>query len=145
MYDVYAWDMDADPWYQVQNPVTVLADRMILLAIDTDHNSVAYESGDILVLDDKGFPVPFSYSLNDTDTISLANSVKSALDSLKYAIGRVVKVIDINADPEWRGGLEYVEYRPEDFEIDLPGKANGGVTDGIDKDTKKGLLIQLEF
>jgi len=43
------------------------------------------------------------------------------------------------------GGLENVEYWPDEFATGLPGKQNGGVTDGIDETTKKGLLIQLEF
>jgi len=58
MFDIYQWDMGKDPWYQVQDPVTILADRMILLAVDSAHNNVTYESGDVLVLDADGFPVP---------------------------------------------------------------------------------------
>jgi len=59
MFDVYQWDMGKDPWYQVQDPMTILADRMVLLAVDQAHNNVAYEAGDMLVLDADGFPVPF--------------------------------------------------------------------------------------
>ena len=60
MFDVYAWDMGNDPWYQVQDPITILADRMILLAVPASHASVSYEPGDILVIDDSGFVSPFN-------------------------------------------------------------------------------------
>jgi hypothetical protein len=139
MFDVYAWDMGKDPWYQVQDPITILADRMILLAVDNDHNAVNYEAGDILILDDKGFPVPFT--VDNTD----ASTVAASLENLKYGVGRLVKVIDLVKEPDFTGALETVEYLPDDFASGLPGKPTDGVTDGIDLTTKKGLLIQLWF
>ena len=145
MFDVYQWDMGKDPWYQVQDPMTILADRMVLLAVDQAHKDVAYEAGDILVLDPSGFPVPFDVTVDDTDVGSVAAAVKALKDTLKYHVGRLVKVIDLTKDKMFTGGLENVEYWPSEFAQGLPGKQNGGVTDGIDETTKKGLLIQLEF
>jgi len=151
MFDVYQWDMGKDPWYQVQDPMTILADRMVL-PVDQAHNdNVAYEAGDMLVLDADGFPVPFdvvvpTLDLNDVDTASaFTAAVKALKDTLKYHVGRLVKVIDLAKEPMFTGGLENVEYWPSEFASGLPGKQNGGVTDGIDETTKKGLLIQLEF
>ncbi len=129
MFDVYAWDMGQDPWYQVQDNVTILADRMILLAVDSAHASVSYEAGDILVLDASGFPVPFDGDAAD----------------LPYGVGRLVKVIDLTKQPDFTGGLEQVEYFSPEFAEGLPGKQTAGVSDGIDLTTKKGLLIQLWF
>jgi len=145
MFDIYQWDMDKDPWYKVQDQVTILADRMILLAVDSAHASVQYQSGDILVLDGSGFPVPFDVTVDATDVDSVAAAVTMLKDMLKYKVGRLVKVIDLAKDTMFTGGLENVEYWPSEFASGLPGKQNGGVTDGIDETTKKGLLIQLEF
>jgi len=145
MFDVYQWDMGKDPWYQVQDQVTILADRMILLAVDSAHASVQYQSGDILVLDGDGFPVPFDVTVDAAGVYSVAAAVTMLKDMLKYKVGRLVKVIDLAKDTMFTGGLENVEYWPSEFASGLPGKQNGGVTDGIDETTKKGLLIQLEF
>ena len=145
MFDVYQWDMGKDPWYQVQDPITILADRMILLAVDPAHKDVAYEAGDILVLDPSGFPVPFDVTVDAAYVDSVAAAVTMLKDTLKYHVGRLVKVIDLAKEPMFTGGLENVEYWPSEFAQGLPGKQNGGVTDGIDETTKKGLLIQLEF
>ncbi|MEM4368299.1 MAG: hypothetical protein QXO21_04755 [Candidatus Anstonellales archaeon] len=131
MFDVYAWDMDEDPWYQVQTEATVLCDRMILLAVDQAHNNVNYQAGDILVLDETGHVKPFD---------------PTKPEELVYGVGRLVKVIDLNADPSWSAGIENVEYFPEEFVTSgLTGKPTNGVVDGMDPTTKKSLVIQLWF
>ena len=135
MYDIFQWDLERDPWFQVQPEVAVLCDKAILLALDPDHASVSYLPGQLLMVDDKGFPVPFD-----------GNAAK-----LQYVIGRLVKVIDVAADPDWLGGVQNVVYFPEAFRpTHLPGRqsmenASVVVTEGIDQTTKKGLVIQLQL
>ena len=117
-----------DPWFKPQKGVSLLQKAVILLGVDTAHDSVAYTAGDLLVLDASGFPVP------------LASQENVALD---FVVGRLIKLIDVVADPSFTGGLENVEYVPEEFASGLPGKQTAGIMDGIDLTTKKGLLIQL--
>jgi len=146
MFDVYAWDLGNDPWYQVQDPVTVLADRMVLLAVPESHDAVTYEPGDILVIDDDGaFVSPFNPVFDGEDLAATQTQIANAMKDLKFGVGRVVKVIDLNADADWTAGLENVKYFPPDFANGLPGEQNGGITDGIDETTKKGILVQLWF
>jgi hypothetical protein len=139
MFDAYAWDMNKDPWYQVQPGITILADRMILYALDSAHEALSYEPGDILVLDENGFPVPFSVDSTDASTVA------SSVEKLGYGIGRLVRVIDVNGgiDKDFFAGLEQVVNPP--VVTGLPGSETGGAWDGIDETTKKGLLIQLWF
>lgn len=123
--------------WQLQYELSIVCDRAVLLGVDSDHDAIAYEPGDLLVLDDKGFPVPFTVDWQD---------VAGSLAKLNYVVGRVVKVIDLNKDPDWKAGLDKVEYWPADFvPADFPGAPNGGVVDGIDVETKKGIVIQLMF
>lgn len=46
--------------WQLQYELSIVCDRAVLLGVDSDHDATAYEPGDLLVLDDKGFPVPFT-------------------------------------------------------------------------------------
>ena len=134
MFDVFQWDMNKDPWYQVQPQLTIVADRMILYALDADHEALPYTPGTILTLNQSGFPVPLDLTPADAEDLA---------QGLQYGIGRLVRVIDVNGiDQEFTGGLEYVKYPPD---VVLPGEPTKGLWDGIDLTTKKGLLIQLWF
>lgn len=118
-----------DPWFKPQQGVAILTDYLVLFGLDSAHASAGYVAGDLLTLDINGFPVPF-----DPET-----------DDIRFVVGRLVKVIDVNVDKMFTGGLEYVEYMPEEFAAGLDGKQTGGIMDGIDLTTKKGLLVQLRF
>lgn len=116
----YKWD------YNVQPTVGILTEGLVLLALDAAHAGVSYEPGDLLVLDSAGFPVP----------------VTTGAD-LSFVVGKLVRVIDAtDSELAFTGALEYVATAKG---LGLPGVENGGLQDGIDGVTKKGLLIKLGF
>ena len=123
-----------DPWFEPQKGVTILTDYLVLVGVDSAHNAVTYTPGDLLILDDSGFPVPLGVMSDIGDS-----------EKLHYVVGKLVKIVDVTAEPMFTGGLEYVEYEPESFATGLPGAQTNGISDGIDLTTKKGLLIQLRF
>lgn len=128
MYDYYLNLPAFADAYNVQQTVGVLTEGLILLALDNAHASVQYKPGQVLALDDGGFPVP---AAGGTDFEPSA------------VIGKLIMVVDAT-DPKlaWTGGYELVAPASG---LNLPGIENGGLLDGIDEVTKKGLLIKLGF
>jgi len=149
-YDIYRWDMDNDPWYNVQTEVGILEDRLVLMALDETHEgSYTYANGQWMVSDEDGFPVPISLSdLGLTVAVDGAAGtgtldVSSVTDAMNQIVGRLIKIIDLEStDPHFTGGLEQTIPVPG---LGLPGIETDGISDGIDTTTKKGLLIQITF
>ena len=127
-----------DPWFTPQKGVAILNHYAVLIGLDTAHQFVTYQVGDLLTLDLNGFPVPFDTTFTVTDS----NPQIVKLDDIHFVVGRLIKVIDATKDM-FTGGLEYVEYEPAEFATGLPGSQTGGIMDGINLQTKKGLLIKL--
>jgi len=81
-YDMFQWDMEADPWYQIQRNVAILEDRMVLYALGTynnifnqngtvDYSGYTYSPGHWVVPDGNGYPVPITAdSLAATVTVT---------------------------------------------------------------------------
>lgn len=144
--DYHVWDMQADPSYQMDLEVTILADWMILVALSGDYDSSEYLPGTLIVPDSTGWYVPLAVS-SISDAIEDVQSAAAAIianisAALEQVVGRVVKVIDLEADPTWTGGYEKVITVPG---LGLPGMENGGVLDGMDPVTKKAAVIQLNI
>lgn len=144
--DYHVWDMLADPSYQMDLEVTILADWMVLAALPTGYDPENYKPGTLIVPDSKGWYAPFtvaaiSDTITDVQEASLAviDNVSAALEQV---VGRVVKVIDLAADPSWAGGYDKVITVPG---LGLPGMENDGVLDGMDPITKKAVVIQLNI
>lgn len=127
--------------YNIQPEVGILTEGLILLALDSAHSSVQYKPGDVLELDSAGFPVPVA-QLNVTVDESGSATHEIKLDASNF-VGKLVRVIDATDQSlGWTGGYELVAPASG---LDLPGIENGGILDGIDETTKKGLLIKLGF
>jgi len=131
-----AFQYTADPWFKPQDNLTLIQDSLVLVALDSAHESQSYEPGSLLVLDDNGYPIPIGDLVIDG-----TNEIFDATQ-LNWAIGRLVKVIDLEAEPEWKNALDMVIVPPVGQPY-IPGSHNSGVSDGFDVTTKKALLIQL--
>ncbi len=145
-YDVFRWDMNADPMYKVQTNVALLEDWLILVpltsAMQTAHAVGAalneYHSGGFVASGSNGEFVPFVATTEDIAATGTAYNVTN----LEQRVGKIIKVEDVTTDPNFTGGYENVVAVPG---LGLGGKENGGLPHGIDSTTKKGLFVQLQF
>ncbi len=130
-YDVFLWDMNQNPWNQHQPVIALLNDYLVMVPLTSDIASNTYNPGDLVIPNVDGKLVPLA-SQTPVDVASL----QALLDQV---VGRVVKVVDVTADPNFIGGLDKV-LTPTGS--GLPG-SDYPYPEGIDPDTKKGLVIQL--
>lgn len=148
-YDVFQWDMNEDPWYQIQKQIAILEDYFVMYAIDeTRDNAYTYTPGMWVVPDTEGYPVPLDVS---TIAISVTVSESSGTGTLDLSnvlhqvVGRIIKVVDpenVEMDEDFIAGLNYTIPLSG---LNLVGTENDGVMPGMDATTKKGVLIQLGF
>lgn len=137
-HDVYAFRYFNDPSYKFQDGISVMTKFMAMWALDSAHAALSWETGKFVTVGTDGLPAPMgalSVDEGGTDTVD----IKSALEQ---KIGRVVTVADASADKTWVGGMEYVYPVPG---IGLPGYETDGANNGIDKDTKKAVIVMCEF
>lgn len=148
-YDVFQWDMNDDPWYQVQKQIAILEDYLVMYAIDeTRDGENTYTPGLWVVPDTEGYPVPLDVSEIDIEVTVDGTAGTGTLDLsdvLHQVVGRIIKVVDpgnVDMDEDFIAGLEYTVPLSG---LGLVGTENGGVMPGMDATTKKGVLIQLGF
>ncbi len=145
-YDIFRWDMNADPMYKVQKTFGLIEDWLILEPLESDMESTygigaalgQYHSGALVTSDSKGRCVPF---VPETATVSATGSAYSVVN-LEQVVGKIIKVEDVTKDPDFTGGYETVSTVPG---LGLGGKEDGGLPHGIDATTKKGIFVQLQF
>jgi len=142
-YDIFQWDLNNDPWYQIQPQVAILEDRFVLFALDSTYASYTYTPGTWVAPDGNGWPVPIDLDTGlNADDISNATNINMAA-VLNQLVGRVIRVVDLSdADADMVAGFNYVTPVPG---LGLPGSETNGYSDGIDTTTGKGVLIQLQF
>lgn len=148
-YDIFQWDMNVDPWYQIQKQIAILEDYFVMYAIDSTRDSAYdYTPGLWVVPDSKGYPIPLDVSEVPVTVAVDGSAGTGTLDLsniLHQVVGRIIKVVDpvnVEMDEDFIAGLNYTIPLSG---LGLVGTENGGVMPGMDATTKKGVLIQLGF
>lgn len=147
-YDMFRWDMDADPLYKVQREIGLLNDWLILVPVTSAMQSAygvsatvslgKYYPGAVVAAAYPGIFVPFIATTADITATGAAYSITN----MDQAVGRILKIENVATDSNFTGGYENVANVPG---LGLSGKENGGLPHGIDPTTKLGMFIQIEL
>lgn len=106
-HDVYARRYHTDPTFNVQHGITVMTSGHGIWALPGTTDLTNYTPGTLVKLNDEGWPVPITSA-----DVSATYDAAALLSEREQIVGRIIKVLDSNADKDLLGGVQYTRPVP---------------------------------